>query len=212
MGITTKKRCVIWGAAPVFPQVKELLHPEDYIVAADGGWQSAKDMGITPDCILGDFDSSPCPQTENVIVLPKEKDDTDTHYATKLAISKGFSNILYLGVLGGNRLDHTFGAIQSAVFAKNNGATVELCDEFCKVYIMQGEEKIVLPTKKNHYFSLVAWNGEISNLSIKGAKYCLENANLKPDYPLGISNEFLDNPVEITLQKGIALLFITPKE
>ena len=83
-------RCVIIGAGPVDPEQKELFLPGDYIIACDAGYRNAAALGVTPDLIVGDFDSAPRPEAGNLVVLPAEKDDTDTHYAARLAVEKGF--------------------------------------------------------------------------------------------------------------------------
>ena len=110
-------RCVIIGAGPVDPEQKELLLPGDYVIACDAGYRNAAALGVAPELIVGDFDSAPCPEAENLVVLPAEKDDTDTHYAARLAVEKGFDEALILGVLGGARLDHSLAAIAAALCA-----------------------------------------------------------------------------------------------
>ena len=86
-------RCVIVSAAPLAASMKELLRPGDYLIACDGGYQSTrKILGREPDVILGDFDSAPEPEGTGAVVLPRVKDDTDTHYAAKLAVEKGFED------------------------------------------------------------------------------------------------------------------------
>lgn len=210
--VNSLQRCVIWGASPVKDTVKEYLQPTDYIIAADGGWKSAVKLGVSPAQVLGDFDSSECPDFDNIIKLPAEKDDTDTHYATKLAISMGFSEILYLGVLGGLRLDHTIAAVQSALYAAKQGVKVQMTDGYCKMWVLSGTSTLILPPLKEHYFSLFALGGEVYGVYEQGAKYELENAVLHSDFPIGVSNEFVGKEVHISIKKGNALLMITPKE
>ncbi len=205
------KRCVIWGAAPVSDSVKKELLPTDYMIAADGGWKNAEKLGFFPSKIVGDFDSSECPNYANVIQLPPEKDDTDTHYATKLALSMGFEEFLYLGVIGGTRLDHTIAAIQSALYAAKQGCRVQLTDGYCKMWILSGQSSVVLPPLENHYFSLFALGGKVSGVYEQGAKYELEDATLHTDFPIGVSNEFVGKEVFISIKQGNALLMTTPK-
>lgn len=213
MGETELKepRYVIWGAAPVQDDVVRFLGKEDYIIAADGGWKSAARLGIQPDCVLGDFDSSDCPTHSNVIRLPTEKDDTDTHFATKLAISRGAKEILYLGVIAGKRVDHMFAAIQSAMYAVNRGVSVSLTDGYCEMQILKGECHTRIPARENCYFSLLALSDNLQGVSERGGKYELENAAVSSDFPIGVSNEFVGKDVEISIQSGSALLIITPK-
>ena len=95
-------RCVIVSACPVSPELKRLLRPDDLIIACDAGYRNCAPLGCKPDIIVGDFDTAPCPeQQDDVIVLPHVKDDTDTEYAAKLASEKGCSEVLLLGALGG---------------------------------------------------------------------------------------------------------------
>ena len=94
-------RCVILSACPVQPELKHLLRSDDFIIACDAGYRNCVRLGCKPDIIVGDFDSAPCPQqdTDDIVVLPHVKDDTDTEYAAKLASEKGFSEVLLLGAL-----------------------------------------------------------------------------------------------------------------
>lgn len=73
------------------------------------GYRNCAPLHCKPHVIVGDFDTAPCPQQEDdeIVVLPHVKDDTDTEYAAKLAVQKGFDEVLLLGGLGGRRLEHT---------------------------------------------------------------------------------------------------------
>ncbi len=208
---TVTGRCVIWGAAPVGPSMLKLLRPGDHIIAADGGWVTARSLGVQPHCILGDFDSAPRPDDPDAIVLPTVKDDTDTQYATRLALEDGYTDILYLGVLGGKRLDHTLAALQTALGAARQGAKVMLADENTEIHILLGGQSIRLEPRADWYFSLLAMGGEVTGVSEKGSFYELENGSLRPDFPLGVSNEFAGKPVEVSIGTGSALLVLARK-
>lgn len=208
---TVTGRCVIWGAAPVGPSMLKLLRPGDHIIAADGGWVAARSLGVQPHCILGDFDSAPRPDDPDAIVLPTVKDDTDIQYATRLALEDGYTDILYLGVLGGKRLDHTLAALQTALGAARQGAKVMLADENTEIHILLGGQSIRLEPRADWYFSLLAMGGEVTGVSEKGSFYELENGSLRPDFPLGVSNEFAGKPVEVSIGTGSALLVLARK-
>ena len=85
-------RCVIISACPVSPELAEALRPDDFIIACDAGYRNCAPLHCKPHVIVGDFDTAPCPQQEDdeIVVLPHVKDDTDTEYAAKLAVQKGF--------------------------------------------------------------------------------------------------------------------------
>lgn len=201
-------RCVIIGAGPVDPEQKELLLPGDYVIACDAGYRNAAALGVAPDLIVGDFDSAPRPEAGNLVVLPAEKDDTDTHYATRVALERGFSRILYLGALGGKRLDHTLAALQTALYAAKQGAEVTLADENCEIRVLLGGQSVRLEPRPGWYLSLLAMGGPVDGVYERGVKYPLENASLTPDFPLGVSNEFTSQPAEIGIAGGSALLLL----
>lgn len=204
-------RCVIIGAGPVEPEQKTLFLPGDYIIACDAGYQNARALGVTPDLIVGDFDSAPRPQGKNLVVLPAEKDDTDTHYAARLAAEKGFGEALILGVLGGARLYHSLAAIAAGLWLAKQGAEVTIAGRGAVLrYVLPGR-----PARVEHdaaaYFSLFPLEGAAEGVCITGAKYPLQNARLVPDATLGASNETLPGGAEVRLQTGSLLLVRAPK-
>lgn len=124
-------RCVILSACPVQPELKRLLRSDDFIIACDAGYRNCVRLGCKPDIIVGDFDSAPCPQqdTDDIVVLPHVKDDTDTEYAAKLAAQKGFDEVLLLGALGGRRVEHTLANLCTGLGLEQRGIRAALQDE-----------------------------------------------------------------------------------
>ena len=204
-------RCVIIGDVPVEQEQKKLLLPGDYVIACDAGYLNARTLGVVPDLIVGDFDSAPRPEGENLVVLPAEKDDTDTHYAARLAVEKGFEQVLILGVLGGARLDHSLAAIAAGLWLAKQGPEVTIAGRGAELrYVLPGR-----PVKVEHaphaYFSLFPLEGTAEGVSITGAKYPLQNARLVPDATLGASNETMPGGAEVRVERGSLLLVRAPK-
>ena len=132
-------RCVIVSAAPLAASMKKLLRPGDYLIACDGGYRSTRQLlEREPDVILGDFDSAPEPEGSGAVVLPRVKDDTDTHYAAKLAVEKGFSQVLMLGALGGHRLEHTLANIGTGLWLAKQGKQVTIVEALDKLLAVNG--------------------------------------------------------------------------
>ena len=111
--------CIIVGAG----ECTGLLQPvdkSDCLIAADGGLAHVQALGLTPDIILGDFDSlGYVPEGANV--FPVRKDDTDTMLAIRRGLELGYHNFLIYGGLDGPRLDHTLANIQSLLFLNLRG-------------------------------------------------------------------------------------------
>ena len=75
------QRCVIVGGAGIreYQRIRESLRGDDWFVYCDGGLKHVQELGREPNLIVGDFDSHEQPETDTeMIVLPREKDDTDT--------------------------------------------------------------------------------------------------------------------------------------
>ncbi|MDE6412961.1 MAG: thiamine diphosphokinase, partial [Eubacterium sp.] len=78
-----KVKCMIVSGAPDddYEFLKEKLYENAYIIAADSGYLKCVQIGVVPNLIMGDFDSSPIPEIKTEIIkLPAEKDFTDTFY------------------------------------------------------------------------------------------------------------------------------------
>lgn len=114
------KECVIFCAAG-FDGLAVPLTEEDYLIAADGGLKHMESLGVTPNAIIGDFDSLNYIPT-GAEVFPVEKDDTDSMLAVKLGLSKGYDRFLLYGGLDGVRLDHTVANYQALQYLADRDA------------------------------------------------------------------------------------------
>ena len=76
--------CYVVGAGDFHPRGLT-PGPGDLVIAADGGFAALKGLGLTPDLVVGDFDSlGHVPDHPHVVTLPVEKDDTDMQSALAL--------------------------------------------------------------------------------------------------------------------------------
>ena len=117
------RRCVIVGGAEIrtYDRVRQYFRPDDFFIYCDCGLRRQRALGAEPDLIVGDFDSHEKPETDReTIVLPVKKDDTDTVFAAKEAMRRGFDEFLLVGVSGG-RLDHTLVNVYLLVMLREQG-------------------------------------------------------------------------------------------
>lgn len=201
------KRCVIIGGADIanYSRIKSLLGSGDYYISCDCGLKHSLPLGITPDLIIGDFDSAENPNLPvETIVLPHRKDDTDTVYAVKEAVKRGFEDFLLIGVTG-NRLDHTLGNLYILVMLDSLGKKAEIADDYSLISLA-GKETAYIGSEFE-YFSLVNITGTARGITIKNAEYNLENAEITPDYQYGVSNEpQRGKTAEVSVAEGRLLL------
>ncbi|MBR5772506.1 MAG: thiamine diphosphokinase, partial [Clostridia bacterium] len=159
------KRCVIIGGAPIadYEKIKEYLRADDYFICCDCGLDHAEGLGITPDLIVGDFDSHEKPETDTeTITLPREKADTDTYYAAKEGIKRGFDDFLIIGGAGG-RIDHTLANIYLLYFLYEQGKKAVMIDDFSEMEIAGSNPVYV--SDDYPYFSLVNIAGKAEGIT-----------------------------------------------
>ena len=178
------------------------------ILACDKGYEYALRCGVTPDLLLSDFDSYDGAVSAQVPVhsFPSEKDDTDTMLAIRYALEQGCDRIELVCALGG-RLDHTLANLQSAVFAQERGARVHIQSPDTEIYTLADGE-LVLPRREGWSLSLFAAD-RCEGLSIRGAKYNLDNAVLTSGFPLGVSNQWAEPEAVIRVEKGTLLIVLS---
>lgn len=190
------KTCRIFGSAPISGVIHKTEN-EDLIIAADGGYDALLRLGIAPDIVLGDFDSLaggyPTGGFDGkfeVVRHPIEKDDTDTGLAVKVGLERGYESFELYGCLGGERFDHSIATLQTLAFIAENGALGVAFDGDTSVTVIKNGEKIFSDGCEGD-LSVFAFGGKCEGVTIENAKYTLENAELSPDFPLGVSNSFV---------------------
>ena len=201
-------RCVIIGGAEIrnYDLIRSYLRSDDYIIFCDCGLKHADSLRVSPSLIVGDFDSHPMPEdSRNVIILPCVKDDTDTIFAVKESIRRGFSEVLMIGVTGG-REDMTIGNICALLMLKSNGIPAMIAGDYSEISIITAGESVKVADGWR-CFSLLNISGHAGGITITGAKYPLNDGAITPEYQYGISNETLPgNDAEISLKEGNLLL------
>lgn len=201
------RRCVIVGGADIsrYDRIRPMLQPEDFFIYCDSGLRHQQELGRRPDLIVGDFDSHENPHLAvETIVLPCEKDDTDTVFAVKEAIRRGWSDFLLLGVIGG-RLDHTLGNVGILLFLDAQGMHGRILDDFSDMEIVSRQPVTI--SDDYAYFSLLNVSGLARGVTIEHAKYPLTEGEITCEYQYGVSNEVLPGrTARVSVREGRLLL------
>ena len=200
-------RCVIVGGAEIgnYDLVRRVLRETDYVIFCDSGLKHQAALGVRGDLIVGDFDSHENPHLPvETIVLPREKDDTDTVYAVKEALQRGYDDFLLVGVVGG-RLDHTLGNVSILLKLDALGKRGRILDDYSEMEIVS-RTPVSIPDRFS-FFSLLNITGCARGVTIRGAKYPLSDAEIPCEYQYGVSNEVLPGgEATVSLQEGKLLL------
>ena len=138
-----------------------------------------------------------------LVVLPHEKDVTDTEAAVDLAYERGATVITIIGGLGG-RLDHTMANL--GLLAKYLGKA--------DIFIIDGDNFVRMLAPGKHmivsagyeYLGLIPFGGPVTGLTIKNVHYPLENCDVDGTTSLTVSNEITEDPAEISFESGKLLV------
>ena len=194
------EKCTVFaGGEPVSADALDMSFISNSTVyGADKGYYLAKSLGIDCDIVIGDFDSSPRPECGDVLVFPKEKDDTDLMLAIKHALKNGAKDIRIYGALGGSA-DHLYGNIQSLAYIVTNGGSALITGDSDIIRLLPAG-RYVISDKKGWSLSLFSYSERVEGLTIKGTKYTAQDITLDNSFPLAVSNC-------ITAPKGAELSF-----
>lgn len=220
-----KKVLIITGGRTETDLVAEVYdsYSPDIVIVADRGVMVAKELNIIPDYLVGDFDSGDTTVVEYfrtqfeiygkpmIKSFNPEKDETDTELAISLALTLNPSELVILGATG-TRLDHTMANIELLYRIMQSGINARIIDEYNVISIHDKEITLKRDKAFGEYFSLIPFTDKVKGLSIRGAKYEVENHILNSGSSLGVSNEFKKDMVEINFESGILILFMTSDE
>ena len=195
--------CVIFCAAE-FDKLAMPLASDDYVLAADGGLAHVQKLGLTPNGIIGDFDSLGFVPT-GAEVFPVEKDDTDAMLAARKGLELGFRNFLFYGSLDGPRLDHTIANFQTLQFLTNHDARGYLVGRDYIITVVKNET-IRFKAGAEGILSVFCLGPDAHGVTLEGLYYPLKNGTLTSGFPLGVSNHFTEQAASITVTDGSLLV------
>lgn len=139
--------------------------------------------------------------------LPTEKDDTDMLAAIKEGLAAGCKEFVIYGALGGERIDHSFANIQCLLYLHHHGAKGVLYGVHDRIELLCNEKRIY-PASMRGIFSAFAFGGDAKGVTEQGLKYSLQDATIKMEFPIGISNEFIGQESMIEVRDGKLLICI----
>ncbi|MBR5509847.1 MAG: thiamine diphosphokinase [Lachnospiraceae bacterium] len=192
-----------------------LKQPFEHMIAVDGGLRFCYEQGIVPTRIVGDFDTLEADildwykqHTEiEIREFHPVKDSTDTQIAVELSLELQSESITILGGTG-TRLDHVFGNVQTMYLALEKNVPCQMLDPHNRIQLIKGRYCIKKKEQYGDYFSLIPLTTDVTGVTIRGAKYPLEQHSFSVlgSGSLGVSNEIVDEQAEIEIGKGIMIL------
>lgn len=193
--------------------------PQVAWVGIDRGARELLRAGLPLNLAVGDFDSVTAEERQAIqeaaqksIVLPSEKNDTDTEAALTEMIKNWpqAEHIIFYGMLGG-RLDHTLNNLWMAYQDRFQPviSRLEFVSDTNTVRFLEPGDHTIYPYEGMTYLSLISM-GPVSELTLKDVKYRLED--FASDNPRSfISNEFLPDgrPMSLSFTSGLLMVLQT---
>ncbi len=185
----------------------------NYVICCDGGVKHLKYLGITPNYIIGDFDSADGALVQQYRELGSkieefevDKDFTDSELGVNKAIDLDCNESILIGGTGG-RIDHTMANLNLGLLALSNNCNLIIVDELNVVHTVI--EKIEIKNKAGQNCSIMPITLELEGVTTKGLKYSLNNESVYLGQSRTVSNLVLDDVAEITISKGVAFVILS---
>ncbi len=206
---------VISGAAALADHVVAAIPASALVIAADGGLDHALAAGLEPTTLIGDLDSVSrdalawARAHADVVEHPPDKDLTDTELALAAAGEWSPDRITLVG--GGDRLDHSIAAI--GALGASALAGVRRLDAWWDgrhLDVLHGPRADVLYLASGSTISLLALHGPCAGVSVAGARWTLDRADLHPAAGRGVSNVALAGTIDVSVEAGVLTIFDDP--
>jgi len=198
------------GSIGVYSYYNKFFADKPFIICVDGGASHARQLDVTPDILVGDFDSISGDDYSyfssmgiEILRFPVEKNMTDTEIAVDYAINRGFRFITIIGGLG-TRFDHSLSNVLILKKMLDNGVQGRIVNEYNEITLIN--DRIVIDKERGLKVTLLPFCERVEGVSTKGMYYPLDNATIEIGSTLGVSNEFASETAEVSVKSGLLLV------
>ena len=185
------------------------------VIAVDGGFRHARELGLKVDVLVGDMDSVDdqnknlaAEQGVTTLRFPEAKDETDLELALLHTVKLGADEIIILGALGG-RLDMSLANILLLTHPQLMNVQVELWAGNQTAWLLRPPGGSI-PGEPGDTVSLIPMVEDATDISTTGFTYALENDVLALGTVRGVSNVITEQEARIEFGSGSLLIVHTP--
>lgn len=193
---------------------EKYLQGADCIICCDGGMHHAKALGITPDYIVGDFDSVRPEVLEeyrnmgiSIRQFPTHKNETDMQLGMLLALELGAMELVLIGGIG-DRFDHTLANAHLLLYLLKKGVRGILVNEKNRVELIDHE--VTLHGQAGDLVSTIPLSMLVEGVTLEGLEYPLVDYDLALDDKLvAVSNVMIGTEAKVKIRKGYLFVMQT---
>ena len=189
------------------------LHPDDTLIAVDGGLRHIVSLDLIPDLILGDLDSANPEDVQRfesqgipVRRYPVDKNETDLELGIEAALALHPYVIWITAALGG-RLDQTLGNIYLLTRPDLGAIDVRLMDGTQEVFLIRDQAPLF--GQPGQTVSLLPLMGPVTGVTTSQLAFPLNHETLYPDRTRGISNRMTTTTAAVSINSGFLLCIHT---
>jgi len=200
---------VVAGDEGPRPEAALLVPRGAAVVAADGGLEHARALGLPVTLAVGDFDSASAEtvaaaESEGVRVVrhPVEKDATDLELALGEALALSPRRVVVLAGSGG-RLDHLLSLLLTLASPRFAAVELDAAVGEARAHVVRGER--ALAGAPGELLTLLAVNGPATGVRTEGLAYELRGETLEPGSSRGVSNVFTTGTARVRVAEGVVL-------
>jgi thiamine pyrophosphokinase len=193
-------------------RVLSRLKPEDFLIAADGGSEHCKDIGIRPDIVIGDMDSISTQLRKKFqssgtkfFIHPRDKDQTDLELALLYAQQCGADEVIFFGILGG-RFDLSLSNILLLARDEWKPMSLVIINGPDTAFLLRSKDLISIKGKPGDIVSLIPVSEVVEGVSTRGLRWQLDQAVLLQGNTRSVSNELITHSAEVNIETGKLLL------
>jgi thiamine pyrophosphokinase len=183
------------------------------VIAADGGLERARALGLEVAVAIGDFDSASADALltaeqggTRIVRHPTAKDATDLELAIDEALVLGARRVLVVAS-GGGRLDHLLGVLLLLGAERYRAIEVDALVGDAAVTVIRGSR--TLTAAPGSLLTLLPLHGTADGVTTSGLEYPLDNETLECGSTRGVSNVFVAAEASVTIERGV-LIAIRP--
>ena len=213
----TSALIIAGGPPPVsLEAIPAPLGDDSYVIAADGGLDTAESLGIDVDAVIGDFDSvSPAAlerarhRQTDIVEHSRDKDETDLELAIAHAQSRGIRDLMIIGA-GGGRVDHEVANVELICSSRWKDLTLTAADE--RGLLVPIFDRRTLPVEPGAIVTLMAIGGRADGVRTRGLRWRLDGQTLMPGSTLGVSNVATSAGPTVSVESGTVLAVLPCEE
>jgi thiamine pyrophosphokinase len=206
-------RAVIVAAGDLHATDGRWLDGADLVVAADGGATSLDRLGRQPDRLVGDLDSVDPALVERleragtrVERHPVDKDASDAELALETALAAGATELVVLGAIGGERLDHELANLLLLTDASLAGLDLRAVRGPTTIRAVHAGQQVTLDGRPGDLVTLLPIGGDASGVTTRGLRWELADATLRAGRTRGLSNEAVGRAPSVSVGLGTLLV------